>query len=310
MSSHVTAAPLRPAEGVPLSYALLDRIGRDVGTRTLAIKGPVPAAWGLRSPRESGDADVLVEPAGVDLVCEALTGLGWSVKPVPAAAPASSLHSDTLRHPQWPNEIDLHFRYPGFLVAPQVAFEALWRERRPVEIAGREVAATGPLGSALVLALHALREPDDPRNRDELADLVQRLRERPDQHRDLVAFAEESGATGAVLPLFERLGCAPDGDVPLAQREALATWRLRLDARSAPGADLLVELGRTPAWRWPALAARVVLGDATNLRRRYPAVAATRFGLARARLCRIRDMVGDLPGALRVAQRYFRERRR
>ncbi len=67
------------AEGVPLAHTLVDRVARDQGIRALLIKGPILAIQGLREPRQSGDVDVLCEPARVRDLTDALGDLGWEV---------------------------------------------------------------------------------------------------------------------------------------------------------------------------------------------------------------------------------------
>ena len=57
---------LRLSEGIELGYALVARIAEDIDARALAIKGQVNEAHSLRTPRESVDVDVLVEPDRFD----------------------------------------------------------------------------------------------------------------------------------------------------------------------------------------------------------------------------------------------------
>src|SRR3954470_15386761 len=166
---------LHLAEGVELAYALTARVAENIGARALAIKGRVSEAHDLRAPWTSGDADFLVEPARVDDLVAALCDVGWLKAPeAPVPSPFGS-HSVTLYHPSWPNELDIHGWFPGFLADPADVFDALWVSHTFIVAADAAVPATDLYGSALIMALHALRTPSDPRNARELRELVTRL---------------------------------------------------------------------------------------------------------------------------------------
>ncbi|GAB7002826.1 hypothetical protein JCM18899A_02970 [Nocardioides sp. AN3] len=298
MTSHVA---LELAEGIELGYALVARVAEDVGARLLAIKGRVNEAHGLRSPRDSVDVDVLVEPARhADLVA-ALLELGWREPPKPPVPPPFGSHSVTIQHPSWPCEIDIHDRFPGFLADPADVFEELWAGRTAIEAAGVTVPATGLLGSALVMALHALRAPHDPRNARELAVLVHRLAARTVDKAGLRALAADTGCLSTARPFLRALGI--DGADAAMDDPRLAQWSLRQSSAHHRNLGWLVALRRTAPWRWPVLAMTVFFSNEPHLRRYFPQTPPGRRGLWLARWWRLRAALRDLPRAWRTARR-------
>jgi len=288
-------------EGVELGYAVVARIADDLGARALAIKGRVVEAQGLRAPRASADADLLVEPTRRDDVVAALVELGWRKVPAaPIPSPFGS-HSVTLTHPQWPCELDIHDHFPGFLADPADVFDALWAERTDVTVAGVAVPATGLHGSALVMGLHALRTPNDPRNGRELTGLIERLSpERLDLER-LRSLASVTGCLVTARPLLTSLGLQfADSDHERDPR--VREWEVRRSTGQIRNLGWLLALRRTPPWRWPALLPGILLSSEPALRRNFPQAPAGARGLWTARWWRLKRGVRDLPAGIRAAR--------
>jgi hypothetical protein len=297
----VTPAALTLAEGVELGYALIARVADDIGARAIAIKGLVNEAHRLRAPRDSVDVDILVEPARHADLVSALLAIGWTAAPTAAAPPAFGAHSVALHHPAWPCEVDLHDRFPGFLADPVDVFEVLWAGHTFVVAGGVAVPATGLHESALVMALHALRTPGEPRNARELVDLVTRLASRGVDADRLRALAAATGCLTTARPFLVALGVStqrPDADDPLVMQ-----WELRRSVRQTRNLGWLVALRRTVPWRWPGLLVATFLSSEPLLRQYYPQAPAGRRGLWLARWWRLKAAVRDLPRALRVARR-------
>ena len=227
------------SEAVPLAHALLDRLALESGVRVLFIKGPTAVAQGLRAPRESLDVDALVDPARRDHLAERLAELGW-VDEHPYTSPTVlPMHSTTHRHDRWPNELDLHDRFPGFFADAQDVFERLWERRKTVNVAAHDIACPDPAGQALVLALHTLRDPHDPSKAHELASLVERVSATAtaDSLRDLAELARDLGAADTAAPFLDRVG-APAVGRGSTDPADLRAWELRTqpDATTAsPG---------------------------------------------------------------------------
>lgn len=298
-----TATALAQPEGVALAHALLARLARDCGVRALAMKGPVSAHHGWREPRVSADADLLVEPRGLEPLVARLEELGWERKPYGAD------HSVTLRHPLWPCELDLHGRFPGFLADADDAFDALWRTRSTIELAGYPQPCTGPEASAVVAALHALREPEHGRHQHEVEQLVQRLAQRSRTRAGIEAVARETGALRTLAPLLDRLGWSPAAEDATLHAQAYAAWELRRATGGTSGVGWLVRLRCTPVRHWPALVPKIALGEQDRLRERFPAAPEGVRGLWLARWWRLRTAVRDLPAAIAATRRYSRTSR-
>lgn len=300
MASPASAA-LQLSEGVELGYALVARVADNVGARALAIKGRVNEAHGLRRRRASADVDVLVEPARLADLVGGLIAAGWREAPSPPVPPTFGFHSVTLVHPSWPCEIDVHDRFPGFLAAPEDVFDELWSERTFVLAGGVAVPATGLYGTALVMALHALRTPADPRNARELAGLVERLSTRPLDRSQLSRLASATGCLATARPFLQQLSI--DHSLSGGTNADLAQWELRQTIGQTRNVGWLVALRRTPPWRWPALVLRVLLSNEAMLRKFYPQAPPGRRGLWLARWWRLKAAVRDLPRAVSAARR-------
>ncbi|SFB87236.1 hypothetical protein SAMN04487968_102105 [Nocardioides terrae] len=298
--SVATVATLELAEAVELGYVLVARVADNVGARALAIKGRVNEAHGLRAPRASADADVLVEPTRLDDVVTGLLELGWRKVPTPSA-PAFAYHSVTLNHPQWPCELDVHDRFPGFLAEPDVVFDALWAERTDLAAANVAVPATGIYGSTLVMGLHALRTPSDQRNGRELAGLVERLSSERLNLARLQDLASATGCLATARPLLHELGVMvphhPNGD------RRIVEWEVRRSTAQTRNLGWLLAVRRTPPWRWPGIVLRAVLADEPYLRHFYPQAPTGKRGLWLARWWRLKVAFRDLPGAVGTARR-------
>ena len=222
---------LSQSAGVELGHALAARIASDINARALMIKGPVASMQGLRPPRISADIDVLVEPRSVHKLCAALSARGWHA-PVTREVPrVLDLHSITLVHDEWPCAIDVHRSFPGLLAEPSDTFDALWGCRQRYEIAGQPVTVPSRAGMALILALHALRSPGEPRSSAEIARLTTTIREHFSS-QELVQFLELASVCRSRWIIKDMLRGMPGVDsTDDATSEEKRQWRLnQLDA--------------------------------------------------------------------------------
>lgn len=140
---------LHTAEAIELGHAWLQDIARSRDVRVLFIKGPVLHWYGLRPGRQSADIDILVEPERFDVMMSALQTAGWAERPGDPPLPGVTTHSRTLIHAEWPCDIDLHFRFPGFLAPPSHAFDALWETRRKALLGHKPCDVPSRSGAAL-----------------------------------------------------------------------------------------------------------------------------------------------------------------
>jgi glycosyltransferase involved in cell wall biosynthesis len=287
-------------EAVPLAHVAVHRVARDHDVRVLFIKGPTAVAQGLRAERVSLDVDALVDPSRRDVLAAALTDLGW-VDEHPYTSPTVlPMHSLTHRHPSWPCELDLHDRFPGFFADPQAVFDALWERRASVEVAAREIDCPDRAAQALVLALHALRDPHDPVKQDELSDLAGRVSASFDRDglRDLAVLARDLGAGDTAAPFLAAVG-APQVGKGTTARADLQAWRLRTEPGDPTAVSWVDELRRQPWRSWPRYLWYAAWLSEHELRVADPGLPPTRSAVLRARVRRLRRGLGALPGAVR-----------
>lgn len=288
-----------PRDGVALGHAMAERLARDLGARLLAIKGPVPSLQGLLPAHSSTDVDVLVAPDDFSAVRDGLHELGWSTLQVHDEARFLAHHSSTMAHPSWPITIDVHSTFPGFLANPTETFDGLWADRADLQIAGQTISATGPCGSTLVAALHALRDAHLPESERDLGLLVEAWAGRSSQLPALARLAEITGSAQSAAPLLGRLGLTPPPIVGCAG-PALEEWRSNGQIGHVRGIGWVREFREAPVLRWPALALRLLVTDDERTLADY-GMAADGAGRVRAHLRRIARLLQGSPRALRTA---------
>jgi CDP-glycerol glycerophosphotransferase (TagB/SpsB family) len=288
------------SEAVPLAHAAVDRLARDHDVRVLFIKGPTAVAQGLRAERVSLDVDALVDPARREVLADALTELGWLDENPYTSPTVLPMHSLTHRHPSWPCELDLHDRFPGFFADPQDVFEHLWTRRSTVDVAGHQITCTDRSAQALVLALHALRDPHDPTKAGELGDLVGRVSGgfTDDDLRDLAKLASELGAADTASSFVAAVGAAPVG-LGSTRPEDLRAWRLRTQPTRATAVSWVDTLQHLPKRSWPRYLWYAATLSDTEMRLANPGLAPGRLALLRARGRRLRRGLRALPQAVR-----------
>jgi hypothetical protein len=296
------------SEAVPLAHALVDRLARESGVRILFIKGPTAVAQGLRAPRESLDVDALVDPARRDHLAERLAELGW-VDEHPYTSPTVlPMHSTTHRHDRWPNELDLHDRFPGFFADAQVVFERLWERRETVGVAAHDIACPDPAGQALVLALHTLRDPHDSSKAHELASLVERVTDAAtaDSLLDLAELARDLGAADTAAPFLDRVG-APAVGRGSTDPADLRAWELRTQPDATTAVSWVHELRQLPWRRRPRYLWYAAFLSDVELRLAEPNLRRGRMPLLQARARRLRRGLRAFPAAARSVRRIDRK---
>ena len=298
---------LRLEEAVTLAHAFVARAAGVSGIRVLVIKGPILAMQGLRPERPSVDVDVLVDPSRFEEMQALLREHGWRID-VPSTGPhVMTFHSKAYRHDNWPCEIDVHDRFPGFFADPQDVFEALWARRTTAAIAGREVPCPDILGNAAVAALHALRDPSYQRSKTDLAFMTEALGEGLDQGqlRELAELAVATGAADTLRPFLDAIGAPKlgEGTTPAKYLEA---WQIRTSSSGVKTVAYLYQLRHARIRQWlPMLWHALVLTEA-EVRRAQPDAAPGAWGLFKARVRRLRRGLEDLPRAARIVWRRQR----
>lgn len=199
---------------VSLCHAAVECIAADAGVRLLHIKGHSLAAQLRRPGRESTDVDVLAHPGELTRLISRLHAHGFSaVDSFVTSSPFA--HSTSFVHDQW-GHLDLHRHLPGISLPPEEAFDRLWADRGSAVIAGHSVAVPSIDAQALVLLLHAARNPGDTHARSDVRFVWDTA---PPERRDRVdALAVELGAELA-------LAIAVGRDVsPYAGHRDFALW--------------------------------------------------------------------------------------
>jgi glycosyltransferase involved in cell wall biosynthesis len=300
----VRVTELAISEAVPLAHALVDRVAAECGVRVLFIKGPTAVEQGLRAPRASLDVDALIDPARRHVLAERLTTLGW-VDEHPYTSPTVlPMHSTTHRHQGWPCELDLHDRFPGFFADPQVVFERLWERRRTVTVGAHDIPCPDPAGQALVIALHALRDPHDRGKMDELATLAERVAAHATETslRDLSELARDVGAADTAAPFLDRVG-APSVGRGTTDEHDLRAWHLRTQPSTTTAVSWVNQLRALPWYRWPGYLWYAAMLSDVELRLADPNLPRGRGPLVRARVRRLQRGLRALPGAVGAVRR-------
>lgn len=142
---------------IRLGHALVEHTARKQKIRLLHIKGYAVDPGLYPADRQSSDIDVLVHPADVDSLIGRLKAGGW--KPVTGFESGSVFrHAATLWHDSW-GYIDVHRAFPGVEIPPAVFFDELWESRKERVIAEEDCSVPAAAHQALLIVLHAGRDP-------------------------------------------------------------------------------------------------------------------------------------------------------
>ena len=279
----------------------VDRLALESGVRVLFIKGPTAVAQGLRAPRESLDVDALVDPARRDHLAERLAELGW-VDEHPYTSPTVlPMHSTTHRHHGWPNELDLHDRFPGFFA------DAARRLRAAVGTAQdrqRRRATTSPAPTRpgrrscwpctrFVTRTTGARPTSCPPSSNG---------SRPPRPPTRCATSRSWRATSALrtpaAPFLDRVG-APAVGRGSTDPADLRAWELRTAARRHDQRLLGHELRQLPWRRRPRYLWYAAFLSDVELRLAEPNLPPGRGPLLHARIRRLRRGLRAVPSAVR-----------
>lgn len=134
-----------------LVHAYLQKVADSCGADILHIKGAAIHPELVNGRRGSLDVDILVRPAHLELLLSELSGRGW--ERVTGFEEGSAFgHAMNLSHAL--GMVDLHRKWPGFDIRPDVAFNLLWREHTTQEIAGVACSTPSLEAQRLILLLH------------------------------------------------------------------------------------------------------------------------------------------------------------
>jgi hypothetical protein len=231
-------------QSIPLTAVLCVWAAEEAGARILIIKGPAAEHYRQRASRVSSDIDVYADPLSTEIFQSALSRRGWKRRPIDTSD-IWPVHSFTYFHSQWPNDIDVHFRFPGFDESSQNVFEQIYSQHNLIKIAGQPVPIPSELDSWIIQGLHAARSYWEKQSHDDLA----LLREtQPLDGKTLTDRARQLGCTAALYPHFS------EDLLSLSAQERIPSdeWRLRMAAQN-PGAARILVLRSSPWSQWPSL---------------------------------------------------------
>lgn len=109
------------------------------------------------------DADILVRHAQVGLLFTTLEDIEWELYS-DFEEGSSFEHAATLSHPRLAS-LDVHRRFPGISVHPDVAFDRLWQDRTTQTIAGITCTVPSVTAQRLILLLNTARGGSGHRDR-------------------------------------------------------------------------------------------------------------------------------------------------
>ena len=257
-------------EANELAHALLAHVGRESGIRVLSIKGLVADRYGLRTPRVAADADVMVDPARFDDFCDLMDEHGWRRRVEREVPSLLGMHSVTLIRDNWPNDIDVHVRFPGFFAGDSVAFDRLWRTRGTMAAAHTEIDVPSRAGSAVIAALHAVRYSRSVRHTDEFARVTELLWSEFTEAEQAEFFdvTRVGKAQWVLRDLFEHRGVPYEIDADADQRRLWTMNRATIEDGAA--VSWLVALRVAPLLRKPAVLLRALWISRADIPRNDP----------------------------------------
>lgn len=300
-----TASPtvLTIVEAVALSTAWLQRNARSQSIRSLVLKGPTLQEQGLRGHHVSSDVDLLVEPARFDEFVEILTTTGWTEFTETFASEQFVTHSRTFRRAGWPNSLDVHSSWPGFLASDEDVFEVLWERRAAVELAHTSCEVPDRNANLLLLALHSLRgTTSQPRHEREL-DGLRRIRISDEDRQDLATLARVTGSAAPLQDFLTDLGVRVDVDPSERQTPIYKEWQRKVAHAQGRTASWLIELQRAP-WRRKAVVLRHgVWPTDHDLLAEHPDVPDRFWSKIWARIARLGGGIRQLPRVIPALRR-------
>ncbi|MEA9986513.1 hypothetical protein [Subtercola sp. RTI3] len=288
---------LRISEAVDLAHALVASVAEQAGIRALFIKGPISQRLGLRPTRQSSDVDALVDPERRDEIVADLVRLGWHKRTMWEEGHLFPLHAVNLIHSEWPCDLDLHDRYPGFFREKQEAFEILWHHKFEARIANKDVFAPDLVASSLIAAAHSARHPNQSRTKSEFPFLLAAVRNEftAEQRTEVVAMAGELRALETLRMFLREAGADTDiKDLTSGERRL---WRMSIadDSRSL---GWLLQIGLASWHERPGLVLRALIPSSEQMRAIHPETGPGRSGLWCARLKRLFHGTKAVPRAI------------
>jgi hypothetical protein len=208
---------------------------RDVDASCIVLKGPALAdlLYGSDSDRYSVDVDLLVNPATIATVGDALTGLGYK-SVVPEGRPRDRpLYASVWHRGAGSPNVDLHTTIAGIRLSRQEAWSVLARRTEAIEVARTSMEVLDPGAQALHLALHTAKHG------------VRHERPLRDLERGIEVLGSEVWVDAAALAV--ELDAVPAFATGLSLVPAGASLLAQIGVASAPTVDSALRAQTPPA---------------------------------------------------------------
>ena len=153
----------------------------------------------------------------------------------------------------------------------------------------------------LVLALHSLRKPNDPRSVIEYPDLVRRVKD-TFSHSDLLELGELAQVTSsseAALPFLRDVGV--DVDAPQSASQQFIAWQINAQDHASHATRTtgwLIALLDAPLGERVYVLRRALWPSAESMLGEDPSIDSTPSGIRRARIARLGRGIRALPVSL------------
>jgi hypothetical protein len=282
-------------EAVALCTAWIQSEARARGIRLLVLKGATLTHQGLREPRSSSDVDVLIEPSRFGEFTAEISRAGWLEFADTFASDQFVLHSRTFRRDGWPNAVDIHSEWPGFLAPVDEVFELLWRRRETVMFAHVPCDVPDRMSGLLMLGLHSLRgTAAQGRHQRELTGLLD-LDLTSEERSDAASLARSTGSAAPLRSLLTQLGIAIDVREEDMLTSGYAEWHRKVAQAQGRTASWLIELRRAPWRRKPLVLRHGVWPTDRDLLAEHPEVPDRFLSKVWARMVRLIRGLGQLP---------------
>jgi hypothetical protein len=299
----VASVSLALNEAVALCTAWLQQVARARGIRLLVLKGSALARQGLREPRSSSDVDVLIEPGRFLDFVDCIVSSGWTEFSDTFASEQFVTHSRTFRRDGWPNAIDVHASWPGFLSPADEVFEALWARRVSLDHGQRACDVPDRAANLLMLALHSLRgTTTQDRHARELQGLL-RLTLTQEERKETEWLAQQTGCRAPLREVLPLLGIPVEVTDPELRTPQYREWHRNVAHAQGRTASWLIELHRATWKRKGEVLRHGIWPTDRDLLAEHPDVANRVQAKIWARLVRLARGIGQLPRVVPALRR-------